>query len=501
MLSEARREFLLVVWRFLLSRPNAGVLLSALTAPDRGTRNVKDSWQQLLVGENVSKSKKPGFLKVVLSSRPDLFRVFPGHNGHPQVSLMEGAWALDPSHGLPESVPELLGTGQLPDDTFHDFNATVQALESIDPEAAGRALEAGLADLESVVQGDGEWDATEFVDSETAAVNAALDVAIYTAREAVNATPKAMASRQKRPLDGARMPVTKAPKTSQYHRRVGVNPWTCEWTQRFGYRDVIWTPVRQKQVEDERRQETRFIWAAYEAIKRTGGRGFQVSQLGADFEVARQKKEPQFKQVPLMHILHRYEELFTISQESGCVVLVDGAEEYLPDMDEQLAAELSTRGCQGGQLPDRVLHPVTARQRMQALRVELIHAIDRRGGRTDVTNLGQDHLVKAAKEVVSKGQKMIDLIRMFSTNFNVIQDAGQVGLIVELTSVDVSDESAIDIAIAKSTPRPGYGGKKSFGAGRYNINNASFRQPQIVLPPQVAFPAAFGSPYGFFMSG
>merc|ERR1712183_483956 len=93
-------------------------------------------------------------------------------------------------------------------------------------------------------------------------------------------------------------------------------------------------------------------------------------------------------------------------------------------------------------LPVRIEEPKNNRDRMQALRIELVHALSRRGSRVPLQELGQEPRVQQRKQGLHQAKKLIDFIRVFPANFNIVADDTQ--MMVELASTDVSDMGMID---------------------------------------------------------
>jgi len=107
-------------------------------------------------------------------------------------------------------------------------------------------------------------------------------------------------------------------------------------------------------------------------------------------------------------------------------------------------------------LPERLDDPQGVKEKMQALRIELLHALHRRGGRVPLQELGQEPRVQQRKTGLNQAKKLIDFIRLFDHNFVVTATESQ--MIVEIGSLDVSDVSMIDRSIQRNqqnTPTKG----------------------------------------------
>merc|ERR1719162_1018543 len=101
-------------------------------------------------------------------------------------------------------------------------------------------------------------------------------------------------------------------------------------------------------------------------------------------------------------------------------------------------------------------------QKMQALRIELMYAIARRGKVAAITDLGQE-----AKSCLPAAKKMIDYLKSFPMNFQVGTSVVnlQQTVMVELIGLDVSDTTMIDHILRAPTATAGYG-KGSKGGQR-----------------------------------
>ncbi|CAK0907085.1 unnamed protein product, partial [Prorocentrum cordatum] len=97
----------------------------------------------------------------------------------------------------------------------------------------------------------------------------------------------------------------------------------------------------------------------------------------------------------------------------------------------------------------RIKDPCTVREKVQALRIELIYALSRRGGKTAIQDLGQEPRVQKAKQGAQVGQKkLVDWLKLYPDNFALTCNDGA-QMIVELASVDASDMSMIDRLLAR----------------------------------------------------
>lgn len=465
-----KKDFMIQVWRYLLNKPNYTALLSSLAHPHAGSREVKQAWGACLNSD--ARIKKTGGMKSVLNLRPDIFSLSPASTGHPSVALAPGAVAFNPDDGLPDNVPHLeLGitralTGAMNMNMGAGTPAELQNGDAdfeVDPQELARA-EAALS--------------TSGLNPDQVA--AALDAAIQTAQhqaQQAHAELQRVATQeaqyQKKP---------KAPKPLSYRKKLGVNPWISNWGG-GRYNDIIWTPQKQKYHEGEKRTEIRMIWALYECVKMRGS--ISVSQLGSDYEVGKLKKMEQFKGAKFLDILKQYESIYYLSEDRhGPVVrLTTDAEAYLPQLDEKLYAEMQPAPAEGiGEalaaqlntmvLPDRILEPTTYRQRLQALRIEIVHCLFRRGGRCEVQHIGQDWQVGQVKDKVAQGKKLLDFVRAFPKQFAVEVNPGSTSgrdeIFVTLLDADSSDETIVDDLMLKTSQFPVWKGKGK-SKGKHNM--------------------------------
>lgn len=447
--------FFLEVWKFLLLRRDCKAYLSTLNAPTFGPHGsspaVRQAWASLQANFAAEGLKKAHGMKVVLQSRPDMFFLANGDAGHPFVSLTPAAQMLNPEDGL--------------DAHRLSAAATTAALTA---SAEPSLLSAGLGDSGLGFSASGTGSGTDGSAAETLTgtitggngeaielSNAGiLPVGVITGDRGI--LPVGLISGgAKRSLDDLQdfvvtAPVSKKQKTTTKSK--GKSDWATPgvplWTHR-GFMDLIWTPTIAAVRERLRRSEGAFIRALYEAVDQFDGEGVPVSQIGMDFKVAKLKKDPQFVHEKVIDILMRYEHVFdvTMDPEKGGykVNLQPGAAAALPDVDEFLNVLPTDADLQ---LPDRIPNPRGAKEKMQALRIEIVHALHRRGGRANPQDLGQEHRVQKRKEGISQAKKMSDFIKLFPGNFMVgVDEHNQ--QIVEIKSYDVYDTSMIEYSVSK----------------------------------------------------
>merc|ERR1711879_723415 len=100
----------------------------------------------------------------------------------------------------------------------------------------------------------------------------------------------------------------------------------------------------------------------------------------------------------------------------------------------------------------------------QSLRIELIHALHRRGGVSPIVELSQEPRVQSRKTMIGGQKKMTDFIKMFSTNFEMRQDESA-QIVIQLKDTDVMDQSMIPTQIV-NPQGPWTGQQKNWTATR-----------------------------------
>eukprot|EP00927_Polykrikos_kofoidii_P079967 TRINITY_DN76820_c0_g1_i1.p1 TRINITY_DN76820_c0_g1~~TRINITY_DN76820_c0_g1_i1.p1 ORF type:complete len:517 (+),score=104.92 TRINITY_DN76820_c0_g1_i1:333-1883(+) len=243
------------------------------------------------------------------------------------------------------------------------------------------------------------------------------------------------------------------------------------------FMDIVWTPELAAKEDARWKKEcemARSLFYAVENFRNARGEA-TLSQVGSDFKVSQLKKETFFKTVKLIDILKRHEDLFDLVESStgeGVVVkLQSNAKEALSSMEgcDSLEDDYVLRAL----LPERIEDPQNARDRMQALRVELLHAIARRGAPVALQELGQEPRVQSRKQGLTQAKKLIDFLRLFPGNFLLTPmdptagPAGANNVYVEVASVDVSDMSIIEKSIFRNQQEfSAYMAHKGKGHGR-----------------------------------
>ncbi|CAE8692901.1 unnamed protein product, partial [Polarella glacialis] len=212
------------------------------------------------------------------------------------------------------------------------------------------------------------------------------------------------------------------------------------------YQDLLWTPLVGQLREGEKKKDADMVRALHGAVEMHSAKSVTLSQLGSDFRVSQLKKENMFKNVRLLDILKAYEDVFDMVPDSASggwqVKLRPNAKAALPGAEFLDASQdLSLT------LPDRIENPRSQFDKLQSLRIELLHALSRRGNRVALQELGQEPRVQQRKQGIHQAKKLIEFIRLFPGNFRV--DTEESNMIIEVTSAIVADQSMIDKAIAR----------------------------------------------------
>eukprot|EP00929_Paragymnodinium_shiwhaense_P025363 TRINITY_DN1535_c1_g1_i1.p1 TRINITY_DN1535_c1_g1~~TRINITY_DN1535_c1_g1_i1.p1 ORF type:complete len:668 (+),score=120.52 TRINITY_DN1535_c1_g1_i1:48-2051(+) len=420
-------ELHIAVWKFLRTQPRCHTLLTTLNQPTSGSREVRDTWNELKANGRNEGYKKSQGLKDVLQERPDLFAFLTTDRGHLHIGLTEGAAILDPADGLPPCIlaPE---------------GSTIQEGVLFDTEGSKVTEE----ELASAKQAEVELAHTNATD------------------------PSHIPQMVPPPPGGAGGPLGMGPiiiggggKKEKKGKGKGKfndddkDPYAPVWGP-YGYQDIVWTPEIQIKKDMRKALKNMMIRALYKAVEMHGGSGVTLSQLGADYKVSELKKDPYLKSWKLLDILSwkECENVFEMQAAAGvtggvAVKLQPGAEAALPNAEE--AAEIVDMN--EAMLPERIESPKNLKDKHQALRIELIHALHRRGGRVAIQELGQEIRVQEKKKMLHQGKKLIDLVRLWPDNFKLSQvhDEASGNTMVDLLSQDVNDQSMIDHAIRKTT--------------------------------------------------
>lgn len=414
----------LAVWQHLKVQSRCQTFVTALNAPTTGPSSIRQAWASLKENGRSEGMKKATGLQAVLLERGDLFYVHTNDRGHILIALTPDAQARDIGAGLPAFDRKNV---YVPNDNVSSdasaVAATIQAAK-LDEADLGSLLKLGSS------EGQDPAFATQFVEALKAA-------------EGNDGSGNGV--KLVRSISGKKFePVAKKQKVGTSYSVAGDRSSKVVTRGKNGlFQDIIWTPQIAAQEALERQKDAALARALFNVVDINGGQPVKVSQLGSDFHVAQLKKDAQFKNHKLLDILRYHEDVFELVADSSStggfmVKLQPGAEAALPDADtfhnEVQESDLL--------LPERIEEPRTHQEKMQALRIELILTLHRRGGKVALQELGMDPKVAKIRSGLQKSQKLIDVIKMFPENFKV-SSGDDALMVVEIASVDVFDQSAI----------------------------------------------------------
>eukprot|EP00929_Paragymnodinium_shiwhaense_P006763 TRINITY_DN110723_c0_g1_i1.p1 TRINITY_DN110723_c0_g1~~TRINITY_DN110723_c0_g1_i1.p1 ORF type:complete len:550 (-),score=122.92 TRINITY_DN110723_c0_g1_i1:190-1839(-) len=444
-MGQFKDKLFLEVWKFLLKQRGYQTLLSGLNAPRDGRAGVRAAWKELCNNRPAEGLRNKTGIRDVLMERPDLF-VFGESKAHPCVELSELGKDANPSKGLPEFKDE---------NWTYSYEVTSTGgggsslLPPVLPEGQEPVMEDGV--IMDDEEGGGAEAGGEALDAE---VGEAVQTAFKVGRLSKGATTSLAAL-----VTGQ----TQKPKPEPVLDPKNILPsmkWDFGfpgWNMRLNqYNDIVWTP----QVADEKMSVVKKEWSLCRALFRViaayGGGPVPMSQACSHYSVQELKKDPVFKAMKLIEFCKLYPAIFNLVPDQG------GGVGYMvynqPDGEQNLPGDASLEDQSVNELlsslPPVINDPEYPRDKIQALRIELIHTLANRGSKLPLPEIGQDPRVQKAKGVVSQAKKIIEFIRAFPMNF-LVTEVPQVQ--VELLSADVEDESPIDTMVAKEhrglTPR------------------------------------------------
>jgi len=219
------------------------------------------------------------------------------------------------------------------------------------------------------------------------------------------------------------------------------------------YYDIVWTPEIAEQKKQARKKDGEMARALFEAVQSYDGEA-KVSFLGSDYQVCQLKKEAQFKNVKILEFVMQYEDVFEVVPDremSGqfLVKIQPGGEAGLPDAEERLNSEITELELL---LPERIKDPQSEKERLQALRIELLHAVTQRGGRSTTADLGQDPRLQRLRQNLWQAKTLGTFIALFPKNFAVERevDSRTLNSIVTVTDYDVSDQRMIEWSVRQN---------------------------------------------------
>lgn len=438
------------VWAHLASLPSKSTLLTCLASPTNGPGPLRHAWAELQgdAGRQEGMRKKTG-LQAVLAERMDLFSFRTNERSHLLIELTPASASTRPNPEVrvdgsdAPSPPPLLMDQQPHYPPALPQVAAPQSLESLVvpplfPQASVSVTVSDAAGNPLTLS------STETLDgggiAATALANATVPIPVGMVEGSAPAMSTALA------LIGG--PKQKAPAN-----------WKDPATGKGGFRpghfqDLVWTPLLAAARVKEAKKDADMQRALVNAMEAQGCHGaIPLTRVGADFQVAKLKKDVLYRNLRLLDIFKKFEELFELEPDPNggwCVRL--STEAYtllaaLPEGDVGFVGQVvNSQGIlQPGALPERIENPMSTRDKMQALRIELLYALSRRNGRSQVSDLGQEPRVQKHKQGLHQAKKLLDFVKIFPDNFRV-----QSQMEIELASTDVSDREMIDVSILRA---------------------------------------------------
>ena len=142
-----------------------------------------------------------------------------------------------------------------------------------------------------------------------------------------------------------------------------------------------------------------------------------MSSLGSHYKVHELKKDPVFNNMRLCDILEAHPEWFVVVRcdelpSKWHADLSGGAADVLGalDEDEQPGAEV---------LPAPIDEPQSRDEALQAIRIEVIRSLHKRGGTAQMNDIGQEPHINRHRQQWLKDIRFLDLIQKFPGNFAV----------------------------------------------------------------------------------
>lgn len=456
-MGKSKEALQLELWKLLQGQPEQQLDLGKLDSTVEGSAPCKEAWAALKSAGNGEGVNGDTALRDVLLDREDVFILSAKDDGTELIELTESAQLMSPEGGLPDNL--LVNADFL--EALAQLEEAEEADEAVPEPAAAPAqplkntpkakfngrepLPVGLQDAAAASAG-----AAASAPSVAKAAPAASKAPAAKAEDAGAATSAA-------PTDAAAGGAAAASAATTSEAGDGDEPpkkqarlsylLTCRGKGKGKsgfFQDLIWTPALATHRDMEGKKDTDMLRALVKALEMHTNQGVTLSQLGSDFKVAQLKKDNLFKNVRLLDILKHYEDMFELVPDNTggwFVKLQPGAQASLPHCEETMEQELKEEFS----LPERIEKPKTAHEKMQALRIELIHALSRRGNKVPLQELGQEPRVQQRKQGLPQAKKLIEFIRLFPINFLVQSD----DMTIEMASTNVSDQRMIDSFLGK----------------------------------------------------
>lgn len=186
---------------------------------------------------------------------------------------------------------------------------------------------------------------------------------------------------------------------------------------------------------DEREKHVYLCKCLAEAILEydRGGSGVIVSNLGTHPKVQEAKKQDCFNKMRLSEIIDANSDLFDVDK-------ADTAQgKWLIKLNEGAVEKVGAEAPDTSDLPEPIEESHDKAEALQAVRIEMIHALSKRGGSAQLNDIGQEPNLNGHRMKWFKKAKFVDIVHMFPTNFTAT-DQGHGNFMIELLSTDVSDD-------------------------------------------------------------
>lgn len=217
------------------------------------------------------------------------------------------------------------------------------------------------------------------------------------------------------------------------------------------FRDIIWTPEIAEQRKHAQKREWEMARALFNAVQSYDGEA-KLASLAPDYHVCQLRKDPQFKYTKIVDFVRKYEDIFEVApdpEEPGqfLVRIQPGGEAGLPDAEARLDSEISDLELL---LPERIKDPQSDKERIQALRIELMHAVVSRGGKCTLEDLAQDPRVRRRREKINQAKALVGFLKLFPKNFSIDRDRDE-RFFVTIRDFAVSDQKVIEFLVKQNT--------------------------------------------------
>lgn len=199
---------------------------------------------------------------------------------------------------------------------------------------------------------------------------------------------------------------------------------------------------------DARERYLDFLRVIYEACGDYGEVGVTVSQLGAHPKVQGAKKACGCSVTfGIVDVLKKQDQVFELEmggQTNTSTWMVRLQEHAVGTNPFGMSADQATAEEALAILPTRIDEPTSMEEAFQALRIEVIHALFRRGGIAQLNEIGQEPRVNKFRSGTTFAikKKLIEPVQIFPDNFHV-EDKGNGNFEIHLVSTDVTERAMI----------------------------------------------------------